>query len=53
MKKKSIWLDNWQIKLLAVVTAVFLWLYIGITKKAYNRRPANSPLTEVFNDHGK
>ena len=52
MKKKNIW-RNWQIKLLAIIAAIFLWLYIGMTKKAHNRTSANSPLTEVFNGHGK
>ncbi len=50
MKKKrtvTILTHNWQLKLLAIVTAVFLWLYVGMTHnmRIESPRPAKSPVT--------
>ncbi|MFH1379456.1 MAG: hypothetical protein ABII23_04180 [bacterium] len=42
MKKKKVFLKltyNWQLKLLAVGTALFLWLYVGFVRNTKTKPP--------------
>lgn len=56
-KKNQRWFNNWQIKLLAIVAAVFLWLYIGVTKNAGNKKTIlnqkNNSIHGILKTNGK
>lgn len=57
MKKKNILTENWQIKLLAIITAIFLWFYIGVTRNSEKKVPVPRQKklhsSEVIHDSGR
>lgn len=57
MKKKNILTENWQIKLLAIITAIFLWFYIGVTRDSKKKVPVPPQKklhsSEVIHDSGR